>query len=828
MENINDGFLKKIARDFSSRNSNPAKALFVFPSLRSINGFKEELRKIKYRGLIPKCLSITEFIDWLSDVQSTDRLSQKVILWELFRSLHPEISEEFLDYKLDRLIADANELELFELDISKAFKNAAEYYKLDVLSKDETEISRYKQHILVCEALPSLWDKLQIALAEKSQSGSADRIELAIQNHQKLKGFDPIGIVGFGLLNPKELSLYRAIKENHKLNFYWNVHRWYVEDKFNEAGRFYRDLPETFVNSEHDLREFSNPEISYSASSSNVAAVQAVLGNVLESIHQDPKTYKYAIILGDENISGTLLYFLSKNQELYNLSSALPQDVSDLFSKLHEKMRRAFKEDLDVDLRIAKFEKYLNQAKDDTSLMGKRINEDLIETIHAALKTLKREGHKCKFVFNRWNEFFSFLNSFQINIKGDPAARIQIFGLLEARNMQFDRLYFLNFNEGSFQGKSSFDSFIPFSQRLQLGLPSPSEKESVFSYYFYSLLSSAKSAYLTYIDSNLGFSSGESSRLLQQMLYSEQFPNVKELLIKDQINTSANDLIRKDAKFDKEFNGFLEKGISASSINLFIRDPMEFYYRYLWRVKEVREEDSDQDSSLVGTAIHYFLEQLYLPYVNEILSHDVISKIEAHWKIDGDKYLKKFQDKESAILPEHLVKHMNSVILNYLNWDKESLKSNGAVHLMGLELQLEKELKTENFSLRLKGTIDRLEKQGNVLRVIDYKTGKVEAKNLKLKTGEKKNLLLSENSADKIRQLLVYNALLNEIALNQGCIETELCIDALLSSKPKRYTFDNQVNEEVLTTEFFQGFLENILHSIHEGTEAFHSSVLHS
>ena len=180
------------------------------------------------------------------------------------------------------------------------------------------------------------------------------------------------------------------------------------------------------------------------------------------------------------------------------------------------------------------------------------------------------------------------------------------------------------------------------------------------------------------------------------------------------------------------------------------------------------------------------------------------------------------------MLPEHLVKHMNSVVLSYLNWDKERLRLNGAVHLIGLELQLEKELKTENFSLRLKGTIDRLEKQADVLRVIDYKTGKVEAKNLKLKAGEEENLLLSENSADKIRQLLVYNSLLNELALNQGCTETELCIDALLSSSPKRYTFDHQLHEEVLTTEFFQGFIEKILNSIHRGTEAFQSSALHS
>jgi hypothetical protein len=65
------------------------------------------------------------------------------------------------------------------------------------------------------------------------------------------------------------------------------------------------------------------------------------------------------------------------------------------------------------------------------------------------------------------------------------------------------------------------------------------------------------------------------------------------------------------------------------------------------------------------------------------------------------------------------------------------------------------------FPIKIAGTVDRIEERNGIIRIIDYKTGKVEKPNVTLKSW---NGLTEEIKNDKIIQILAYAFMFEEDA----------------------------------------------------------------
>ena len=63
------------------------------------------------------------------------------------------------------------------------------------------------------------------------------------------------------------------------------------------------------------------------------------------------------------------------------------------------------------------------------------------------------------------------LQGISVPLSGDPLQGIQLMGLLETRNLNFNKVVFLGFNEGIIPKTSAGNSFIPDSLRRVYGLP---------------------------------------------------------------------------------------------------------------------------------------------------------------------------------------------------------------------------------------------------------------------------------------------------------------------------------------------------------------------
>ena len=94
-------------------------------------------------------------------------------------------------------------------------------------------------------------------------------------------------------------------------------------------------------------------------------------------------------------------------------------------------------------------------------------------------------------------------------------------------------------------------------------------------------------------------------------------------------------------------------------------------------------------------------------------------------------------------------------VYNFLQLELDGLKNDDAIKIIALEQTYERLLEHPNlpFPVLIKGNVDRIEERNGIIRIIDYKTGKVEKRSVALKSWHG---LTADLKNDKIIQVLAY------------------------------------------------------------------------
>ena len=348
----------------------------------------------------------------------------------------------------------------------------------------------------------------------------------------------------------------------------------------------------------------------------------------------------------------------------------------------------------------------------------------------------------------------------EVSFEGEPLEGLQIMGVLESRVLDFDTVIITSMNEGVFPAGKSQNSFIPLDVKRELGLPTYKEKDAIYTYHFYHLLQRAKTIYLLYNTESEGIDAGEKSRFITQLEVEKQpnhsishqlFNAVLPEKVTVPIVVSKSDFLM-ERLHEMAINGF-----SPSTLTTYIRNPIQFYFQRVLRITESEEVEENIAANTLGTIIHASLEELYKPYLNNFLS---VSSIESMIKIANDEVFKQFKKvyKEGEItkgknLLAFEVAKRN--VINFLLVEKKLLQNGDSVTVLYLEKNFERILEDKRlpFPVKIKGNVDRIELRNNILRIIDYKTGKVEQTSLTIKDWEG---ITADSKYDKIIQLLCY------------------------------------------------------------------------
>ena len=300
---------------------------------------------------------------------------------------------------------------------------------------------------------------------------------------------------------------------------------------------------------------------------------------------------------------------------------------------------------------------------------------------------------------------------------GTPLRGVQVLGFLETRNIKFEKVFFLDVNEGIVPEMTKEDTLLPFKVRKFLGLPTYLDREKLMAYYFDTLMKGAREVHLFYVEND----EKERSRFVEKLLWERQKREGKSgdkgYVKAVQYSVTLQGKRPRPIMKSEEMIRFLKNySFSASSLNTYLGCPLGFYYEYVLGLRE-REIVSDElEREEIGLFVHQVLFDYFKEKMGRTLSEKDMSLKELE-KIIHDRFEEHYGKDptgEIYLLKRQIEKHLKDFIKNY---------QVPKINEFPLEIvNLEQRLEVQKESFRLKARLDRVEKRAGRTVIIDYKT----------------------------------------------------------------------------------------------------------
>ncbi|AEA33035.1 PD-(D/E)XK nuclease family protein [Hippea maritima] len=383
-----------------------------------------------------------------------------------------------------------------------------------------------------------------------------------------------------------------------------------------------------------------------------------------------------------------------------------------------------------------------------------------------AIDNLPDRSIDLKFAYQLTKEI---LKDIQVPFEGYPLKGIQIMGMLEARSLSFDEVIVADVNEGVLPSIDKIDPLLPEEIKVALGLTSFKQKEALVKYNFFRLIYSSSKAHIMYKVGSTGMEKFIKSRFAEQLILLEELKGKKLNFYTPKINlTVAGDSKNYIEKDEEAINYFNSKiSFAPTEIDAYLNCP---YAHYLGYIKEIKPRISLEDkfeANVLGNIIHKLLEEGFAEFKGKELGKDDLEKIRKNTlrRLDNifknhDKETKDFLDKLSEfeklglpIILKFRLSNYFAVITNSKDFKPfEVVETEYDRGTFDIEL-------SPTVNVTLWGKIDRIDKVGDVLRIVDYKTGmhslKPKVKKIIQVSNHLKYDLFNDEELKKVRDTVV-------------------------------------------------------------------------
>ncbi|MGY8915628.1 MAG: PD-(D/E)XK nuclease family protein, partial [Flavobacteriales bacterium] len=200
------------------------------------------------------------------------------------------------------------------------------------------------------------------------------------------------------------------------------------------------------------------------------------------------------IYLTQDDLDGSYILseaIKSKNWSYVSLdkiSSVIPSEIS----KIHDLF---FKENNSIKEFLYVCSKIIVGLKDPFKTGAQDLGMEYLYRFHELfnqLTELVRQYPYITDIKSLISLYKELLSSETLDFRGEPLKGLQIMGMLESRNLDFETVIITSVNEGILPSGKSNNSFLPFDLKIAFGLPTYKEKDAVYTYHFYRLLQRAK------------------------------------------------------------------------------------------------------------------------------------------------------------------------------------------------------------------------------------------------------------------------------------------------------------------------------------------------
>jgi hypothetical protein len=269
--------------------------------------------------------------------------------------------------------------------------------------------------------------------------------------------------------------------------------------------------------------------------------------------------------------------------------------------------------------------------------------------------------------------------------------------------------------------------------------------------------------------------SGEKSRFITQLQFELQRYNpahtiTEQMLSGDALPASSRNVIS-ISKTDLNLAPILYKlstdsqftGLSPSALIAYKDCALRFFFRYGVGIKETEDVEESAEANTQGSILHESLEMLYQPFIGRVLTEEdlknCLTKTEESVNLIFQNY---FSQRESQfgknfLQRKVLYEYVNKLLRNDLKLIQQSKKTNELLSLIDLERNLSASvtisIKGVDTIIYLKGSADRIDKLGNKIRIIDYKSSVKSDDKFKFTGFED---LFNDTQYNKMLQLFMY------------------------------------------------------------------------
>jgi len=436
-----------------------------------------------------------------------------------------------------------------------------------------------------------------------------------------------------------------------------------------------------------------------------------------------------------------------------------------------------------------------------------------LNSIFSKINALNDSFLYLKSVKTIYNLFTELITTTTLDFKGDAYNGLQIMGVLESRVLDFENIIMTSVNEGMLPGGKSNASFITNDIKQQFGLPHFTEKDAIYTYHFYHLLHRAKQITLLYNNQSDGLNAGEKSRFLLQLEVEKHANhNIEKIVLAPAVEIAKHDLktIEKTEGVMQRLMEIAGKGFSPSSLTSYIRNPMDFYFDKVLGIGELDTVEETVAPNTLGTIVHDTLEKFYKPYEGDYLSNEILLKMKdrIHEEVTN-QFQASFKagsfNKGKNLLIFEVAKRYVS---NFIDYEIEEVKKGNKIKIIQIETSLEIEIPISelNFPVKIRGKVDRVDQYNGQLRIIDYKTGRVEQASLEIIDWSE---ITKDYKYSKAMQVLAYALMINKTTSVQNAEAGIISFKNLKSGFLKFATKDKsraKVKETEITLETLEQY----------------------
>jgi len=770
-----NSFLEKVIDDIKISTTHSGSLSFILPNKRSAKYFKKLLlRKIKKAVFVPEIQSIDSFITKVSGLNEADENTLIFTLYESYIKLdknHTKNSFEDFSVWGRKLLRDVSEIEQNLLSPQLILKELMEINKINNWTKQDLSD---KENSLFWEILPKLYLLFRKKLIDNEigtkgicYAEAKENLEHYKEANSSLKHV----FIGLNALTKSEELIIQELLDFNNGEIYWDIDKEFLKNKDHGAAFFikrYRNRWKRFKKNpfKWEGESYKSPKKIKIIGTPKLLGQAKEISRTLSGFDQK-KLNSTVVVLGDEALIRPVLSYnalplkdvevtvrTKLNLEEYKMlikeifeiqqsskTLTTEQGFKELrTSRLFNNSFSDFEKQETINLKIINALLITwhssNQAIDSlTNLMmyiRKQSKKGTIETLNTeccikSLEETKRLANNFSFFKDLKilkSAIFSSLESATLSFENNEDAKVKIMGILESRALDFENVIISSVNEGTLPKGKTYRSLIPYDLRKKHRLLTYSERDAIYTYHFYRLITRAKNIFLIYNNYNEGVMGGEKSRFIHQIELEEKHPVLFENNGPKILTEKEGLILEKSPAAMAKLNELAQKGFSPSTLEQYIKNQEEFYYKTLLNIYGLEEDNINPRA--IGAVFHESIEEIYRPLVGKkinkramLKAQSVIEeKIKRAFLKNG---LNSFKKGKALIVYEVIKNGITTLIKNEI----KDIESGNEIELVALEekMSCKLEIKELGNPVKLRGIVDRIDKRNGSLRIIDYKTG---------------------------------------------------------------------------------------------------------